>query len=116
MILLQLYEDNLVLDVNDKDVIDIELSSNVLYDKVDEEIEDLLNEYRLLISEICLQFLILDYFLIEERNENFLFVGNEIYNIVFGENKYFVLLMIDEQCEELVFLILFLMGRFGFIV
>lgn len=40
--------------MNDKDVIDIELSSNVLYDKVDEEIEDLLNEYRLLISEICL--------------------------------------------------------------
>ena len=114
MTLLQPHEDNSVSDVNDKDVTDIESSSNVLHDKADEEIEDPLNEHRLPISETCLQSLIPDYPLIEERNENLLSVGNEIYNIAPGENKHPVSLMTDEQCEELAFPTLFPMGRFGF--
>ena len=54
MTLLQPHEDNSVSDVNDKDVTDIESSSNVLDDQADEEIEDPLNEHRLAISETCL--------------------------------------------------------------
>ena len=72
MTLLQPHEDNSVPDVNEKDVRDIESSSNVLDVKADEEIEDPLNEHRLPISETCLQSLIPDYPLIEERNENLL--------------------------------------------
>ena len=114
MTLLQPHEDNSVPDVNEKDVRDIESSSNVLDDKADEEIEDPLNEHRLPISETCLQSLIPDYPLIEERNENLLSAGNEIYNIAPGENKHPVSLMTDKQCEELAFSTLFPMGRFGF--
>ena len=99
MTLLQPHEDNSVSDVNDKDVTDIESSSNVLDDKADERMEDPINEHRYSISETCLQSLIPDYPLIEERNENLLSVGNEIYNIAPGENKHPVSLMTDEQCE-----------------
>lgn len=74
MTLLQPHEDNSVPGVNDKGVTDIESSSNVLGDKADEEIKDPLNEHRLPISETCLESLILDYPLIEERNERNPFV------------------------------------------
>ena len=114
MTLLQPHEGNSVSDVNDKDVTDIESSSNVLDDKADEEIEDPLNEHRSPISETCLQSLIPDYPLIEERNENLLSVGNEIYNIAPGEKKQPVSLMSEEYCEELAFPTSFPMGRFGF--
>ena len=114
MTVLQPHEDKSVPEVNEKDVGDIESSSNVVDDKADEEIEDPLNEHRLPISETCLQSLIPDYPLIEERNENLLSVGNEIYNVAPGENKHPVSLMTDKQCEELAFPTLFPMGRFGF--
>ena len=64
--------------MNDKDVTDIESSSNVLGDKADEEIQGPLNEHRLPISETCLQSLILDYPSIEERNERKTFVCRKL--------------------------------------
>ena len=98
MTLLIPHEDNPVSYVNDKDVPDIESCSNVLDDKAGEEIEDPLNEHRLPISETCLQSLVPDYPLLEERSENLLSVGNEIYNIAPGEKKHPVSLMTDNQC------------------
>ena len=114
MTLLQPHEDNSVLHVSDSHDIATESCSHVLDNKVGEKMEDPLNEHRLPISETCLQYLIPDYPVIEERNENLLSIGNEIYCIAPRENKHPVSLMSDKQCElELAFPILFPMGRFG---
>ena len=98
---LQSCEDN--LDANANGLTGVESCSSVSTDESSEEIDDPLNEHRLPISEICLQSLIPDYPLIEERNENILSMGNEMYNIAPGENKHPVSFMTDIQWEELAF-------------
>ena len=104
------------MHVSDTNVIPAESCSHVLDDKAGEKMEDPLNEHRLPISETCLQYLIPDYPVIEERNENLLSIGNEIYSIAPAENKHPVSLMSDKQCElALAFPTLFPIGRFGFI-
>ena len=40
--------------------------------------------------------------------------GNEIYSVVPGENKHPVSFMMDKQCDELAFLVLFPKGRYGY--
>ena len=41
--------------------------------------------------------------------------GNEIYSVAAGENKHQVTFMMDKQCEELAFPVLFPKGRYGYI-
>lgn len=42
--------------------------------------------------------------------------GNEVYNIAPGENKHPVLFMMDKNCEELAFPVLFPKGEFRYTV
>lgn len=60
----------------------------------EEENEDFLNEYRVLVSKICLELIILNYLVIVYDSEKL--IGNEVYSIVLGEDKYFVLFMFDK--------------------
>ena len=88
--------------------------NDVLIEDSLEEINDPLNEHRLAINETCLQSAIPDYPTVQEESENSFSLGNEIYDIVSGENKHPLSFMTDKQCEELAFPSLFPKGRFGF--
>ena len=81
----------------------------------DEEIEDPMNEYSSPTSETCLQSVIPDYPVTVQHNDN-ASSGNEVYNIAPGENKHPVAIMMDKQCEELAFPVLFPKGQFGYTV
>ena len=70
------------------------------------EIDDPLNNFRASTIETCLQSEIPDYPIVTEES-NSVSLGNEIYNIAPGENKHLVSLMMDKQCEELAFPVLF---------
>ena len=79
----------------------------------DEEKDDSLNEHRAPTNETCFQSLIPDYpVTVEENNE--VSLGNEIYNIAQGKNKHPVSFMMDKNCEELAFPVLFPKGQFGY--
>ena len=79
----------------------------------DEENDDPLNEYRGLICETCLQSIIPNYPVnITDGNEQS--TGNEVYSIASEENKHSVSCMLDKQCEELAFPVLFPEGRYGY--
>jgi len=86
---------------------------NELSDKQSEnEVEDPLSQLRAPTIETCLQSTIPDYPVRLEQTAPSL--GNEIYDIAPGENKHPVSFMLDSQCEELAFPVLFPNGRFGY--
>jgi hypothetical protein len=86
---------------------------NITTDNADEERDDPLNEYRAPTNETCLQSVIPDFPVTVAQNDN-VSSGSEIYNIAPGENKHPVSFMMDKQCEELAFPVLFPKGRFGY--
>ncbi|XP_028413533.1 uncharacterized protein LOC114536369 [Dendronephthya gigantea] len=83
------------------------------HDDVEEQ-DDPLNEYRQAPNETCLQSVLPDYPIAITQNSKNCSLGNEVYNIAPGENKHPVSLMMDKNCEELAFPVLFPKGRFGF--
>ena len=80
-----------------------------------EEDDDPMNEHRTPTNETCLQSIIPDYPITTAEND-LVSQGNEIFNIAPGENKHPVAFMMDKQCEELAFPVLFPRGRFGYIM
>lgn len=78
----------------------------------DEENDDPLDEYRAPVYETCLQSVIPNYPVITDHNKQS--VGNEVYSIAPGENKHPVSFMLDKQCEELAFPVLFPKGTYGY--
>ena len=78
----------------------------------DEENDDPLNEYRSPVYQTCLQSTIPNYPVTEDDSEQS--TGNEVYSIAPGENKHPVSFMLDKQCEELAFPVLFPKGRYGY--
>ena len=79
----------------------------------DEEIEDPLNEYRAPANETCLQSVLPDYPVTVEQHHTRA-SGSEVYSIAPGANKHPVSFMMDRQCEELAFPVLFPKGQFGY--
>ena len=79
----------------------------------DEEIEDPLNEYRAPANETCLQSVLPDYPVTVEQHD-ISASGSEVYSIAPGANKHPVSFMMDRQCEELAFPVLFPKGQFGY--
>ena len=82
----------------------------------DEENDDPVNEYQAPTSETCLQSVIPDYPVTVEQNDNVSSQGDEVYAIAPGESKHPVSFMVDQQCEELAFPILFPKGKYGYSV
>ena len=92
----------------------------------EEEIDDPQNEFRVLVSETCLESYVPDYPVevtgyTEEipttSNDNsqcIQLAGNEVCSIAPGEGKHPVHFMQDKYCEELAFPVLFSNGRFGY--
>ena len=80
-----------------------------------EEGDDPLNEYRAPTNETCLQSVIPDY-PVNIEQDNVVSSGNEIFSIAPAENKHPVSFMMDKQCEELAFPVLFPTGQFGYTV
>ena len=80
-----------------------------------EERDDPLNYFRSPSNETCLQSIIPDYPVTVQENDE-VSSGNEVYNIAPGENKHPVSLMMDKNCEELAFPVLFPKGQFGYTV
>lgn len=78
----------------------------------EEENEDPLNEYRAPVSESCLESIIPNYPVTAHDSEQS--TGNEVYSIAPGEDKHPVSFMLDKQCEELAFPVLFPKGRYGY--
>lgn len=78
----------------------------------EEENEDPLNEYRAPVSETCLESIIPNYPVTAHDSEQS--TGNEVYSIAPGEDKHPVSFMLDKQCEELAFPVLFPKGRYGY--
>ena len=87
---------------------------NAVDDENEEERDDPLNEFRTPTTETCLQSVLPDYPITKEQNRNTNSSGNEVFNIVPGENKHPVSFMTDKHCEELAFPVLFPKGRFGY--
>ena len=75
-----------------------------------EEDDDPLNEHRAAVHETCLQSVIPSY----PTNNDSQSTGSEIFDVAPGENKHPVSLMLDKQCEELAFPVLFPKGRYGY--
>ena len=82
----------------------------------DDENDEPLNEYRAPTSETCLQSVIPDYPVNIEQNDNVSSQGDEVYAIAPGESKHPVSFMVDKQCEELAFPILFPKGKYEYSV
>ena len=80
-----------------------------------EERDDPLNYFRSPPNETCLQSVIPDYPVTVQENDE-VSSGNEVFNIAPGENKHPVSLMMDKNCEELAFPVLFPKGQFGYTV
>ena len=80
-----------------------------------EEQDDPLNNFRSPPNETCLQSIIPDYPVTVQENDE-VSSGNEVYNIAPGENKHPVSFMMDKNCEELAFPVLFPKGEFGYTV
>ena len=80
-----------------------------------EEQHDPLNNFRSPPNETCLQSIIPDYPVTVQENDE-VSSGNEVYNIAPGENKHPVSFMMDKNCEELAFPVLFPKGEFGYTV
>ena len=80
-----------------------------------EERDDPLNNFRSPSNETCLQSVIPDFPVTVQENDE-VSSGNEVYNIAPGENKHPVSLMMDKNCEELAFPVLFPKGQFGYTV
>ena len=78
-----------------------------------EEKDDPLNNFRSPPNQTCLQSVIPDYPVTVQENDG-VSSGNEVFNIAPGENKHPVSLMMDKNCEELAFPVLFPKGQFGY--
>ena len=78
----------------------------------DEEDDDPLNEFRAAVNETCLQS-ITPMYPVTDDNDN-QSTGKKIFSIAPGENKHPVSFMLDKQCEELAFPVLFPRGRYGY--
>ena len=91
------------------------LANDNTIDDDNEEQDDPLNEHRTPTNETCLQSVIPDYPIsVEPEENNQTSLGNEVYNIAPGENRHPVSFMMDKQCEELAFPLLFPKGKFGY--
>ena len=89
-----------------------ETSKNTEQNEQEEEIDDPLNEHRAPTNETCIQAIIPDYPVTSDHQNAS--TGNEIYSVAPGENKHPVSFMMDKQCEELAFPVLFPKGRYGY--
>ena len=79
-----------------------------------EKNDDPLNKYRQATNETCLQSVLPDYPITLQGNNERCSLGNEVYNIAPGERKHPVSIMMDKECEELAFPVLFPKGRFEY--
>lgn len=77
---------------------------NDKFNSNEEENDDPLNEYRATVCDTCLESIIPNYPVITDSEQS---TGNEVYSIAPGENKHPVSFMLDKQCEELAFPVLF---------
>ena len=89
-----------------------ETSKNTEQNEQEEEIDDPLNEHRAPTNKTCIQAIIPDYPVTSDHQNAS--TGNEIYSVAPGENKHPVSFMMDKQCEELAFPVLFPKGRYGY--
>ncbi|XP_015764283.1 PREDICTED: uncharacterized protein LOC107343234 [Acropora digitifera] len=94
---------------------DTESSNDGNYTPDNEEQDDPLNNFRSPPNETCLQSIIPDYPVTVQENDE-VSSGNEVYNIAPGENKHPVSFMMDKNCEEVAFPVLFPKGEFGYTV
>ena len=76
-----------------------------------EENDDPLNECRAPVCETCSESIIPNYPVITDSEQS---TGNEVYSIAPREKKNPVSFMLDKQCEELAFPVLFPKGRYGY--
>ena len=89
-----------------------ETSKNTEQNEQDEEIDYPLNEHRAPTNETFIQAIKPDYPVTSDHQNAS--TGNEIYSVTPGENKHPVSFMMDKQCEELAFPVLFPKGRYGY--
>ena len=101
------------LDQSDANKSSEACSSTLPPDESIEETDDPLNENRQATHETCLQLVLPDYPVTVQSSE-IGSLGNEIYNIAPEENRHPVAIMIDKNCEERAFPVLFPEGRFGY--
>ena len=78
-----------------------------------EENDDPLNECRAPVCETCSESIIPNYPVITDSEQS---TGNEVYSIAPREKKHPVSFMLDKQCEELAFPVLFPKVRYGYTV